>query len=212
VSGVAQLLLLEGMVAQRCARATSTNGQDAHFTLDFRSDRQPFDRSEMDSRLLSELRVPSKVEGDACPTTTNRDRQDACPTTKNRDRQDACPTTILNHDRATTHSHLATSQSHRLTWLSPYHQPAGPSLNLTCRSFGTSRGWTLAIPSAGPVAGAGIPARGCRSKLDRRPACLLADQSPHKLADRKATREQTGKMPVQLFPAGNRRPPEVRIA
>jgi len=32
-------------------------------------DRRPFDRSEMDSRLLSELRVPSRVAGDACPTT-----------------------------------------------------------------------------------------------------------------------------------------------
>jgi len=133
VCGVAQLLPLEGMVAQWCARATTTNGRDAHFTLDFRRDRQPFDRFEMDSRLLSEFRVPSKVEGDVCPTT------------------------ILDHGRATTHSHLATSQSQSLTWLSSYHQPAGLSLNLTCRSFGTSRGWPLAIPSAGPVAGAGIP-------------------------------------------------------
>ena len=132
VCGVAQLLPLEGMVAQWCARATTTNGRDAHFTLDFRRDRQPFDRFEMDSRLLSEFWVPSKVEGDACPTNT------------------------LDHGRALTCSHLATSQSHSLTWLSTYHQPAGPSLKLTCRSFGTSRGWPLAIPSAGPVAGAGI--------------------------------------------------------
>ena len=123
VSGAAQLLPLEGMVAQRHACATTTNGRDVHFTLDFRRDRQPIDR----------LRVPSKVEGDVCPTT------------------------ILDHGRATTHSHLATSQSQSLTWLSSYHQPAGLSLNLTCRSFGTSRGWPLAIPSAGPVAGAGIP-------------------------------------------------------
>jgi len=110
VSGVAQLLPLEGMVVQRCVRATTTNGRDAHFTLDFR-----------------------------------------------RDRSAACPTNNLDHGRALTRSHLATSQSQSLTWLSTYHQPAGPSLKLTCRSFGTSWGWTLAIPSAGPVAGAGIP-------------------------------------------------------
>jgi len=157
VCGVAQLLPLEGMVAQWCARATTTNGRDAHFTLDFRRDRQPFDRFEMDSRLLSEFRVPSKVEGDACPTTTNRDRR---PFDKlrvpSKVEGDACPTNTLDHGRALTCSHLATSQSHSLTWLSTYHQPAGPSLKLTCRSFGTSRGWPLAIPSAGPVAGAGI--------------------------------------------------------
>ena len=172
--GVAQLLPLEGMVAQWCARATTTNGRDAHFTLDFRRDRQPFDRFEMDSRLLSEFRVPSKVEGDVCPTT------------------------ILDHGRATTHSHLATSQSQSLTWLSSYHQPAGLSLNLTCRSFGTSSAWPLEIPSAGPVAGAGIPAGDCHSELDRRPACLVADHLSNYFRRETSNRAHLGTAAIPL--------------
>ena len=164
MSGAAQLLPLEGMVAQRHACATTTNGRDVHFTLDFRRDRQPIDR----------LRVPSKVEGDVCPTT------------------------ILDHGRATTHSHLATSQSQSLTWLSSYHQPAGLSLNLTCRSFGTSSAWPLEIPSAGPVAGAGIPAGDCHSELDRRPACLVADHLSNYFRRETSNRAHLGTAAIPL--------------
>ena len=157
---------LEGMVAQWCARATTTNGRDAHFTLDFRRDRQPFDRFEMDSRLLSEFRVPSKVEGDACPTTTNRDRR---PFDKlrvpSKVEGDACPTNTLDHGRALTCSHLATSQSHSLTRLSRTTTTANLDLTLTCRSSVTSSAWQSEMASAGPVAGAGVPVGGAELSL-----------------------------------------------
>ena len=153
--------------------------------------------------------------------------------------------TNINHGLALIRTYLAISRSHSQPGLSRTTNAIGSGLNLTSLQSAVGRAWPLEIPSAGPVAGAGIPAGGGRSEWDRRPACLLAEHPSHKLADCKAAREETGgttgrttgetpvqlrrtatgdpstgsgsragsrETPVQLFPAGNRRQPEVSIA
>ena len=68
--------------------------------------------------------------------------------------------TNSNHGLALTRTYLAISRSQSQPWLSRTTNAIGSGLNLTSLQSEVGRAWLLEIPSAGPVAGAGIPAGG----------------------------------------------------
>ena len=134
---------------------------------------------------------------------------------------------IINHGLALIRTHLAISRSQSQTWLSRTTNAIGSGLNLTSLQSEVGRVWPLEIPSAGPVAGAGIPAGGGASlSLVGTAVPAVRDLGFGGLGTARPTTagKPTGKMPVQLrpaetgetpvllFPAGNRPKPEVRIA
>jgi len=135
--------------------------------------------------------------------------------------------TIINHGLALIRTHLAISRSQSQTWLSRTTNAIGSGLNLTSLQSEVGRVWPLEIPSAGPVAGAGIPAGGGASlSLVGTAVPAVRDLGFGGLGTARPTTagKPTGKMPVQLrqaetgetpvllFPAGNRPKTEVRIA
>ena len=121
--------------------------------------------------------------------------------------------TIINPGLALTRTYLAISRSHSQPWLSRTTNAIGSGLNLTSLQSEVGRAWPLEIPSAGPVAGAGIPAGGVVLVGSDRRADRPADPARRARRSRPTTAgKSTGGTPVQLFSAGNRRQPEVWIA
>ena len=121
--------------------------------------------------------------------------------------------TNSNHGLALTRTYLAISRSHSQPWLSRTTNAIGSGHNLTSLQSEVGRAWPLEIPSAGPVAGAGIPAGGVVLVGSDRRADRPADPARRARRSRPTTAgKSTGGTPVQLFSAGNRRQPEVWIA
>ena len=121
--------------------------------------------------------------------------------------------TNINPGLALTRTYLAISRSHSQPWLSRTTNAIGSGLNLTSLQSEVGRAWPLEIPSAGPVAGAGIPAGGVVLVGSDRRADRPADPARRARRSRPTTAgKSTGGTPVQLFSAGNRRQPEVWIA
>ena len=122
--------------------------------------------------------------------------------------------TIINPGLALTRTYLAISRSHSQPWLSRTTNAIGSGLNLTSLQSEVGRAWPLEIPSAGPVAGAGIPAGGAELSWVGTAVPAVRDLGFGGLGTARPTTagKSTGGTPVQLFSAGNRRQPEVWIA
>jgi len=122
--------------------------------------------------------------------------------------------TNINPGLALTRTYLAISRSHSQPWLSRTTNAIGSGLNLTSLQSEVGRAWPLEIPSAGPVAGAGIPAGGAELSWVGTAVPAVRDLGFGGLGTARPTTagKSTGGTPVQLFSAGNRRQPEVWIA